>query len=155
LPLLLVVLDFDVAELVPERAQALDLWRQLLLLLLDFGINSLNQRGQVLHRLLLNVVSLLLILRHQLNVVFNFGVASDALLLLNLVQHIQSMRILLRQNLLSPVQHRHLTLNLIERLLHHFELVVLHTQISRILPEIVLLNILLTLLTRVLLLPIS
>jgi hypothetical protein len=40
--LLFIVLALDVCKLIPQRAQPLDLRRQSLLLLLDFGVDPLN-----------------------------------------------------------------------------------------------------------------
>jgi len=152
IPFTLIIVNLHLSKLVPQRAQSLNFRSQALLLLLHLGVNALNQRSQVLHRLRLRIINLLLQLRHFLNIVFHLGITHNAVLLLQLPQHFLNIARLLFQDLLGSVQNSHFCLDLVQLLLHALKLVVFDAQIGCVLAEVVLLHVLGAFLLLVLLL---
>ena len=140
--LLVGVLLFDISHLLAESAQFLDSRRQLRLLLLHFLLDLLHQLGQFLQRMALVFIELLFQLRYALNLVLNGGVASDALLLLELLEELVDVAGAALQDLLGALQHLHLSLELFQALLALLVLGILLLQICRVLPEVVSLQVL-------------
>ena len=151
----LIVLHLDLGELITQSPQTFDLRSQFLFLIFHFDINPLNQCGKLLQRLALDIVQLLLQLRNSLNLVLNLTVALDTLLLLQIPQEVINITSTLLQDLLGPIEHSHLSLDLIQSLLHSLKLVVLDSETGRILSKVIFLHILLAFFSRVLLLFLS
>ena len=151
----LIVLNLDLGELITQSPQTFDLRSQFLFLIFHFDINPLNQCGKLLQRLALDIVQLLLQLRNSLNLVLNLTVALDTLLLLQIPQEVINITSTLLQDLLGPIEHSHLSLDLIQSLLHSLKLVVFDSETGRILSKVFFLHILLAFFSRVLLLFLS
>ncbi len=84
---------------------------QLVLARLDGDVEVGDDLGDLLQRVGLDGVDVLLLLRHLLQLVQRLGVALDARLRLQLVQHLLHVVCLPLQDLLRPVQDHRLTLD--------------------------------------------
>ena len=142
--LALVVLNLDFTELVSQGSQTLDLGRQLLLLLFNLSVDPLDQSVQLLQRLRLYIVQLFFHFRDAHDLVFHLGISLHSLLFFEISQEIINIASFFFQNCLSPVQHIDFGFNFIKCLLHLFELIVLHSQISSVLPEVIPFHVLLS-----------
>ena len=134
---LLVEFSFNLSEFSTQRSELLDLWGEAVLFFLALRVNLLHQCRQLLERLALHVVQLLFKLGHALNLVLNLGVASDSLRFLKILQESIPIASSLLENLLSTVQHSHLSLNLVKALLHILEVVVFDAQGGGVLLEVI------------------
>lgn len=148
--LLLFVVDFlDLAVTSSESAQLFDFGSKSVLLVLHLRLDLLNELVKLLQTLALGVVETLLELGHTLDLILNIGVALNTLLLLKLLHKCIDILSPLFQDCLSAFQYDDFTLNLIEHFLHNFEVCVLHSEIGRVLSEVVSLHVFSTLLTTV------
>ena len=111
--LLFQVLGFDLLEPLSKRAQLLDLWCQLGLLLLYFSLDLLNNLGHLLERMRLLVIELLFEFRDALNVVFNIGVSSNTLLLFELLKELVDVLCTGLEDALGPIENLALRLDLV------------------------------------------
>lgn len=150
--LLGVVFLLDLGHSLAEGPELFDAWRQLGLLLLDLLFDALDNGGQFLERLTLVVVKLLFQLGHALNLVLNGRVASDALLFLKLAKELVDVASTALQDLAGALEDLNLSLELFERLLALLVLLVLLSEVRRVLPKVVTLQILASLKLLVLIL---
>lgn len=151
--LLLFVVDlFDLGVASSQSAQFFDFGSKSVLLVLNFRLNLLNELVELFETLALGIVETLLELRHSLDLILDIRVALNALLLLKLLHKCIDILGPLFQDCLSAFQYDDFALNLVKHFLHNFEVCVLHSQISRILSEVISLHIFSSLLTTVFLL---
>ena len=150
--LLLIILTFDLRELVSESAKLFDFRSQTCLFVLDFVVNLRNESGQVLHRLGLCVVELFLKFRNALDLILDLAVACDSFFLFQLAHKFIDVSCSLFQNLLGSVKNRYFSFDLSKNFLHFLELTVFYTKSRCVLSEVIALNVLGALLIGVLLL---
>lgn len=105
-------------------------------------LDALDDLGQLLQRLALVVVQLLFQLRDTLNLVFNGGVTSNALLFLKVAEELVNVTSTALENVAGALENLNLSFEFFQRLLSLFVLLVLLSQVGRVLPEIVPLQVL-------------
>ena len=137
-----VVFLLNLGHSLAKSPELLDAWRQFRFLLLDFLLDALDDCGQFLQRLTLVVVELLLQFRHALNLVFDRGVASDALLFLELAEELVNVASTTLEYLAGALEDLDFSLEFFKRLLALLMLLVLLSEVRRVLPKVVTLQIL-------------
>ena len=140
--LLVVVYGLQVCELLAEPPQLLDLGGQLLLLVLDLVLDLDHHLRDLLQRLLLLVVQYLIRLSHPLQLILHVRVSGDTLLLLEVSHELLEVLSATLEDLLGPREHRDLSLDLSQHLLHVLILRILPSQVRRVLLKVVPLHVL-------------
>jgi len=140
--LLLRVFSFNFSEFGSQRAQFLDLRRQSVLLVLALSVNLLHEGGEFLEGLAFDVVKLLFELGDALDLVFDVGVALDALLLFEALEEVVDVARAVLEDLLCAVEDSDLSLDFVESFLHLLVVVVFHSKGGGVLLEVVALQVL-------------
>jgi hypothetical protein len=140
--LLLLVYGLILSELLSEASQLLDLWSELLLLVLDFILNLLDDLSDLNESLVLLVVEHLVVLRDHLQLVLHIGVATDALGSLKALHEVIQVVSSALQYVLRSKEHSDFSLDLPDDLLHLLVLGILSPQVGCVLLEVVSLHVL-------------